>query len=422
MRGKFCVSKSLLQIFGICLIASGIMYFFGRNIILNSPESRASGQSCLKDKFSYTCSTGTTVDFYVGYKNNEKKYFKDSSCTSELIDGLGNYCKNFINTSVCKIDYCTSPNNTKAFYTKDGKYYLNNSCLGSLKYVNYGTELYVDAPHIDSEYCQKKASDVLPLEYDCPSGSEVKFYYKDGKFYKDIYQQTEVTDWGVGNFCKSSETTPVPSSPPLQPTTVPQSAPNSTYIESLRVIDNTHPISATEISNTIKPNLVLVSAVSKKIRLVNPDNVYLQSVLIPDLENLFVDSTNDGVTLYIRSGFRSFDDQTISYDQAADKTTVVEPGYSQHHSGLAIDFTTPEIGNVVDEKLHFENTKAGLWLKANAYKYGFAPTYTKNHQGIANESWHYFYLGTKLAQDWFNCQTDTNPCDVFDIQYKYQNL
>ncbi len=52
--------------------------------------------------------------------------------------------------------------------------------------------------------------------------------------------------------------------------------------------------------------------------------------------------------------------------------------------------------------LEFEKTKSFLWMQKNAYKYGFILRYPKgkeNIHGYTYESWHYRYVGKKVARD-----------------------
>jgi D-alanyl-D-alanine carboxypeptidase len=47
-------------------------------------------------------------------------------------------------------------------------------------------------------------------------------------------------------------------------------------------------------------------------------------------------------------------------------------------------------------------SKAGKWLKANAWKYGFVMSYPKGKTAVTcytYEPWHYRYVGRPLAKD-----------------------
>ena len=64
------------------------------------------------------------------------------------------------------------------------------------------------------------------------------------------------------------------------------------------------------------------------------------------------------------------------------------PGFSQHHSGNAIDI----IANSYKLSLEFEKSLAYAWLNENAYKYGFYLSYKKNDTNdIMFEPWHWYF-------------------------------
>ena len=65
------------------------------------------------------------------------------------------------------------------------------------------------------------------------------------------------------------------------------------------------------------------------------------------------------------------------------------PGYSEHHSGRAIDITAPG-SKPLDES--FAETKAYDWLRNNAGVYGFKESFPRNNRHhIAWEPWHWCY-------------------------------
>jgi D-alanyl-D-alanine carboxypeptidase len=72
-------------------------------------------------------------------------------------------------------------------------------------------------------------------------------------------------------------------------------------------------------------------------------------------------------------------------------THVAIPGFSEHHSGLAVDIHT-DGKNILEEE--FELTKEFLWLKKNASRFEFRLSYPRdNNQGIIYEPWHWYYAG-----------------------------
>ena len=102
-----------------------------------------------------------------------------------------------------------------------------------------------------------------------------------------------------------------------------------------------------------------------------------------------------GIRLLIVSGFRSVDYQArlirkkINAGQAiADILTVnAAPGYSEHHTGAAVDIATPGSRPLTEE---FEQTPAFAWLGEHAEKHGFSMTYPRdNPWGLIYEPWHW---------------------------------
>jgi D-alanyl-D-alanine carboxypeptidase len=63
------------------------------------------------------------------------------------------------------------------------------------------------------------------------------------------------------------------------------------------------------------------------------------------------------------------------------------PGFSEHHSGRALDLSTP--GEAAAEE-SFESTSAFAWLCAHAARFGFVLSYPRdNPHGIVYEPWHW---------------------------------
>jgi D-alanyl-D-alanine carboxypeptidase len=103
----------------------------------------------------------------------------------------------------------------------------------------------------------------------------------------------------------------------------------------------------------------------------------------------------DDVALEAISGYRSHDYQLgIFRRKLARGQTVAEilavnaaPGYSEHHSGNAMDIGT------VDEppaEESFERTAAFTWLTRHANEFGFVMSYPRdNPHGIVYEPWHW---------------------------------
>jgi hypothetical protein len=142
-------------------------------------------------------------NIYVKIVNGVKKYYKDNGYKYEITEGVANYCKaNITNTTTC-INVGHLVDCKRPVYKKGTNYYTNSSCLGVIGIDSNGTFEPVTSDNIKNEYCEKPISQLIPLQYDCPSPmADVKFYYQNGQYYKDIKKTIKVTDFGVGNFCK----------------------------------------------------------------------------------------------------------------------------------------------------------------------------------------------------------------------------
>lgn len=117
------------------------------------------------------------------------------------------------------------------------------------------------------------------------------------------------------------------------------------------------------------------------------------------------DAKKEGLTIYISSGFRSYNKQNTLYNNYVARdgkkeadTYSARPGYSEHQTGLAFDVNTISSA--------FDDTKEAKWLANNCYKYGFILRYPKGKDketGYMYESWHFRYIGdTELAKKLYN--------------------
>ena len=110
----------------------------------------------------------------------------------------------------------------------------------------------------------------------------------------------------------------------------------------------------------------------------------------------------EGVSLTPISGFRTIDDQRYLYfdvkaqrNQAPSERAKVSapPGYSEHHTGYAVDIGDANVP-AVNLSQSFEQTAAYRWLEANAARYSFEISFSKdNKQGVSYEPWHWRYVG-----------------------------
>lgn len=156
----------------------------------------------------------------------------------------------------------------------------------------------------------------------------------------------------------------------------------------------------------------------------------LRREAIPDLLALLEAARVAGFKLEIRSGYRSYTDQSATFEKwvqhelsaaqtwgapitraTASKraaTYSAIPGHSEHQSGLAIDLLpsgAAELGFVVPLDVQ-------VWLAYNAHLYGWVQSYpmkldadggliTSDLTGYTNEPWHWRWQGRAAALDLF---------------------
>lgn len=106
-------------------------------------------------------------------------------------------------------------------------------------------------------------------------------------------------------------------------------------------------------------------------------------------------AARDGIALVLESAFRSVARQTeilraklaAGQTLAQALTLVAPPGYSEHHTGRAVDIGTPGSQALEED---FETTAAFTWLQLHAGGHGFTMSYPRgNPQGYAYEPWHW---------------------------------
>lgn len=134
----------------------------------------------------------------------------------------------------------------------------------------------------------------------------------------------------------------------------------------------------------------------------------VDSRIYPALQKMFDAARADSVYPIVASGYRTEDEQKklyndkisayrkdgMSYSEAKKETElwVAAPGTSEHQLGLAVDINA--------DGIHSKGTDVYNWLKTHAHLYGFINRYPSDKTditGVANEPWHYRYVGVKAA-------------------------
>ncbi len=151
----------------------------------------------------------------------------------------------------------------------------------------------------------------------------------------------------------------------------------------------------------------------KNVKLVNAKNAWDEDIKVEkeayeQYKKLAKDLKSEGITIELDSVYRSVKEQQKLWDEwSADpekgleyvKKYVAVPGYSEHHTGLAIDICLRK-----GKKLVYENDdmiadkKTFSKIHKKLADYGFILRYLKgrdNVTGYAYEPWHLRYVGDK---------------------------
>ena len=108
-------------------------------------------------------------------------------------------------------------------------------------------------------------------------------------------------------------------------------------------------------------------------------------------------ASQSGLNLILVSAFRSYAhqkhilqrklNQGISWNDILSISAF--PGFSEHHTGRAIDIGSPDFLDLTEA---FEHTPEFTWLCDRAESFGFHMSYPReNRYGIAYEPWHWTF-------------------------------
>lgn len=213
-----------------------------------------------------------------------------------------------------------------------------------------------------------------------------------------------------------AETSPTTASEPA-PTPAPTSAPTPTTpaaglakqhsltdpASPWLVVNKHRPLSPADYvpADLVRPNVALA---------VSGEATQLNSTTAAAAEQMFAAAAQDGVTMTLASGYRSYGTQVATYNgyvasrgQAEADTASARPGFSEHQTGWAFDIG--DGGGACGFQPCFAEQPAAVWAKANAHRFGFVVRYPWMLHGITGyyyESWHLRYVGVEAATDMAN--------------------
>lgn len=130
----------------------------------------------------------------------------------------------------------------------------------------------------------------------------------------------------------------------------------------------------------------------------------LDKRIIDDMSDFIAAAKAQGLSVYLSSGYRSYDEQNYLYQRKVAQygeteaaKIVAPPGTSEHQTGLACDITDKYYA-MKDSSL--EKTALYQWMSQHCQEYGFIVRYPKDKEdvtGIIYEPWHFRYVGVDAA-------------------------
>jgi D-alanyl-D-alanine carboxypeptidase len=137
----------------------------------------------------------------------------------------------------------------------------------------------------------------------------------------------------------------------------------------------------------------------------------VRGTVIPDLRAMAAAARKAGAGIKVKSAYRSYSQQASIYRSEVrryglkrGRESVARPGHSEHQLGTTIDFTSAGSGSPWAYS-DWAKTKAGSWMKRNAWKFGWIMSYPSGKKSkvcYRYEPWHYRYVGREIAADVHN--------------------
>lgn len=144
-----------------------------------------------------------------------------------------------------------------------------------------------------------------------------------------------------------------------------------------------------------------------------------------ELENMFNDAKSQDINMTVVSSYRSYTTQANLFESyvqtemgrnggnrlSATETANIysaKAGHSEHQLGTTVDISCTGCTAFSNSE---GNLKVYEYLRTNAYKFGFAISYTEQNKHITNykaEPWHIRYLGKDYALEYLSMYNKLN--------------
>ena len=134
----------------------------------------------------------------------------------------------------------------------------------------------------------------------------------------------------------------------------------------------------------------------------------LDERIIEPMKAMVADTRDQGLSVYLSSGYRSYADQLYLYNRKVaqyppdgkdsnGRWIVLPPGTSEHQTGLACDIT--DVYHEFKDR-SLENTAMYQYMSQHCQDFGFIVRYPADKEdvtGVMYEPWHFRYVGKEAA-------------------------
>ena len=177
----------------------------------------------------------------------------------------------------------------------------------------------------------------------------------------------------------------------------------------LILVNNEHPY-VFEYNSEESLSLLTLSQVDGFTFPVADPDLKTAGVIVPYLMKMMEDcNTAIGASdTAVESAYRSaeyqqevYDSYVRDYGEDYAANYVAKPGYSEHHTGYAVDMGCIGPGGATS----FSESNNAVWMDQNCYLYGFIRRYKEDKvaiTGISNEAWHFRYVSIPHATYMYN--------------------
>ena len=181
------------------------------------------------------------------------------------------------------------------------------------------------------------------------------------------------------------------------------------------IINKEHKIDENVLKNDIEPNIVAIDTIKNNDVVfrtfgIEDKKTYLEKTTAENFKRFQDFARENKVIIDVTSGYLSLEQQQKKYDyfvakkgkEWADISSCL-PGYSEHNTGLAMDFDIFLNGKwggiALDKNGNINQTTK--WLHTQLHKFGFILRYPKGKEDITKmkfEPWHIRYVGDGPAK------------------------